>query len=201
VAKPNKKIEASAPALKTPTAPVKLDIGCGGNKKGPDWCGVDQYAMPGVDHVFRIGGEKWPFEDNSVDEAHSSHFLEHLTNLNGKFERVKFFNELHRVMMPGAKCTLIFPHWASNRFYGDPTHCEPFSEMGFYYLSREWRKAQAPHSDVEWNPNGYSCDFEATWGYSINPAIQTRNQEYQQFALQNYKEAAQDMIATITCKK
>ena len=197
MAKVKKIEETAAPALKTP---IKLDIECGSNKK-PGFVGVDQYAMPGVDHVFRIGGEKWPFEDNSVEEAHSSHFLEHLTNLNGKWERVRFFNELHRVMMPGAKCTLIFPHWASNRFYGDPTHCEPFSEMGFYYLSREWRKTQAPHSDVEWNPNGYSCDFEATWGYSLNQALMTRNQEYQQFALQNYKEAAQDMIATIVCKK
>ena len=197
MAKAKKIEETAAPALKTP---IKLDIGCGSNKK-PGFVGVDQYAMPGVDHVFRIGGEKWPFEDNSVEEAHSSHFLEHLTNLNGKWERVRFFNELHRVMMPGAKCTLIFPHWASNRFYGDPTHCEPFSEMGFYYLSREWRKTQAPHSDVEWNENGYSCDFEATWGYSLNQALMTRNQEYQQFALQNYKEAAQDLIATITARK
>jgi len=197
MAKAKKIEEASAPALKTP---IKLDIGCGTNKK-QGFVGVDQYAMPGVDHVFRIGGERWPFEDNSVDEAHSSHFLEHLTNLNGKWERVRFFNELHRVMMPGAKASLVFPHWASNRFYGDPTHCEPFSEMGFYYLSKDWRKAQAPHSDVEWNPDGYSCDFECTWGYSLHQSLLTRNQEYQQFALANYKEAAQDIIANLVCKK
>jgi hypothetical protein len=190
----------AAEKLPVTVAPVKLDIGCGGNKR-PGFTGVDQYAMPGVDHVFRIGADRWPFEDCSVEEAHCSHFLEHLTNLNSKWERVRFFNELHRVMLAGAKCTLIFPHWASNRFYGDPTHCEPFSEMGFYYLSREWRKAQAPHTDAEWNKNGYSCDFEATWGYSLSQALLTRNQEYQQFALQNYKEAAQDIIATLTCKK
>jgi len=200
VAKAQKKqTEAVAPAPVL-TTPIKLDIGCGSNKK-PGFHGVDQYAMPGVDSVFRIGGEKWPFADNSVDEAHSSHFLEHLTNLNGKWERVHFFNELHRVLQPGAKASLIFPHWASNRFYGDPTHCEPFSEMGFYYLSKEWRKAQAPHSDSEWNPNGYTCDFECTWGYSMHQSLMTRNQEYQQFALQNYKEAAQDIIANLVCRK
>jgi len=199
VAKAQKKQTEAAPAPVLMT-PIKLDIGCGPNKKA-GFHGVDQYAMPGVDSVFRIGGDKWPFADSSVDEAHSSHFLEHLTNLNGKWERVHFFNELHRVMIAGAKATLIFPHWASNRFYGDPTHCEPFSEMGFYYLSREWRKSQAPHSDIEWNPNGYSCDFECTWGYSMHQSLLTRNQEYQQFALQNYKEAAQDLISTITCRK
>lgn len=77
--------------------------------------------------------------------------------------------------------------------------------MGFYYLSREWRKgdvakgvaANAPHVDKEFNPNGYDCNFVATWGYGLNPAIQSRNTEYQTFALQNYKEAATDIIATL----
>lgn len=195
-----------AKAQKKPEAaplpnPLKLDIGCGGNKRGPDWYGVDQFPMNGVDAVFRVGKEAWPFPDSSVEEAHSAHFLEHLTNLNGKWERVNFFNELHRVMKPGAKASIIIPHWNSCRYYGDPTHCEPFSEMGFYYLSREWRKTQAPHTDKSVNPDGYDCDFEATWGYSLHASIQTRNQEYQQYALSNFKEAAQDLIATITCRK
>jgi hypothetical protein len=44
----------------------------------------------------------------------------------------------------------------------------------------------------------YTCDFAATWGYSLHPSIQHRNTEYQTFALSNYKEAAQDIIATLT---
>lgn len=180
--------------------PLRLDIGCGQNKK-PGFHGVDQFAMPGVDTVFSIGFEPWPFADNSVDEVHSSHFIEHLSNLNDKWERTHFFNEMWRVMKAGAKATLIFPHWASNRYYGDPTHKEPFSEMGFYYLSREWRKVQAPHSDVEWFKHGYSCDFEATWGYSMHPSLLTRHVEYQQNALTFYKEAAQDIMATLVCRK
>lgn len=141
------------------------------------------------------------FLDNSVDEARASHFLEHLTNFNEKWERVHFFNELYRILKPGAQCQLIFPHWASNRYYGDPTHKEPFSEMGFYYLSRAWRLEanNAPHADISINPNGYSCDFEAGWGYSWDTVkFLGRNQEYIQFALQNYKEAANDLFATIT---
>lgn len=174
---------------------MKLDIGCGKNKK-EGFVGVDQYAMEGVDVVLDLRGA-WPWETDSVDEAHSSHFIEHLTAP----ERVHFFNELHRVLKPGAKALIITPHWASNRAYGDPTHqWPPVSEMAFYYLSKGWRETQAPHTDVKWNPQGYSCDFEATWGYSMHPALGTRNQEYQQFALQNYKEAAQDTYATLTKK-
>lgn len=179
---------------------VKLDIGSGGNKISPEHIGIDQYKMKGVDVVCNVGKDKLPFKDNSVDEIHSAHFLEHLTNFNGKYERVHFFNEMYRVMKKGAKATLIFPHWCSERYYGDPTHCEPFSEMGFYYLSKEWRDTQAPHSDKRWNKNGYDCDFEATWGYNLRQDLLTRNQEFQMNALQTQKNAAQDIIATLTKK-
>jgi hypothetical protein len=175
---------------------LALDIGCGKNKK-EGFIGVDQYAMDGVDIVLQLGFGKWPWEDNSVEEAHSSHFVEHLT----ASERVHFYNELCRVLKPGAKATIITPHWASNRAYGDPTHMwPPVAEMSFYYLSEDWRATQAPHTDIKWNDLGYSCNFEATWGYGMHPSLTTRNQEYQSFAMQFYKEACQDMYATLTKK-
>ena len=65
---------------------MKIDIGCGGKKK-EGFIGLDQYLMPGVDHVLDIGAQPWPFADESVDEAYSSNFLEHLTNLGERFER------------------------------------------------------------------------------------------------------------------
>lgn len=175
---------------------MKLDIGCGKNKKD-GFHGVDQYPMEGVDTVCDLT-QAWPWADGSIEEAHCAHFLEHLTNLGGKWERVHFFNELSRVLAKGAKCTLILPHWASNRYYGDPTHKEPFSEMGFMYLSRDWRTSQAPHTDKAVNPNGYDCDFEATWGYAMHPALTGRNNEHQQYAMQFYKEAITDIHATLT---
>lgn len=70
--------------------------------------------------------------------------------------------------------------------------------MSFYYLSKEWRATQAPHTDKKWNKDGYNCDFQAVWGYSFAPELGARNQEYVQFALANYKEAAQDIHATLT---
>lgn len=179
--------------------PIRIDLGSGKNKK-EGFIGVDNIKFDGVDVVLNIGKDKWIWKDDSVEECHASHFLEHLTNFEGKWERVHFFNELYRVLKKGAKATLIFPHWASNRYYGDPTHKEPFSEMGFYYLSKEWRAIQAPHTDIEFNKNGYSCDFECTWGYNMRQDIMSRNQEYQQFAMANYKEAVQDIIATLVKK-
>ena len=172
---------------------MKIDLGCGPNKK-EGFVGIDSIAFDGVDHVLDIGTERWPFDNETVDEAHASHFLEHLTAT----QRVHFYNELYRVLKPGMSATIIVPHWNSTRAYGDPTHqWPPVSEFSFYYLSREWRAGNAPHTDIKHNSQGFDCHFEATWGYGMHPALFARNPEYQQFALSWHKEAAQDLHANL----
>lgn len=179
---------------------LRVDLGCGKNKK-EGFLGVDRRKFDGVEIVLDITKFKWPWENDSVDEVHCSHFLEHLHHNQDKPERVKFMNELYRVMKPEAKATIITPHWASCRAYGDFTHADkPVSEFFWYYLSKEWRKVNAPDNDIEWNPDGYSCNFECTWGYSLHPAIVPRNQEYQTHAMQFWKESCQDMICTLVKK-
>jgi ubiquinone/menaquinone biosynthesis C-methylase UbiE len=173
---------------------VKLDLGCG-PKKLPDHLGIDRIPFPGVDRVFDMGCSIWPFVDASVDGAHCCHALEHLTAR----ERVHFTNELYRVLVPKGSCTLIVPHWASCRAYGDPTHqWPPVSEFWFFYLGRAWRADNAPHTDIKHWSYGFDCDFEVTWGYNLNPSIATRSQDFQQFAVSFYKEAAMDIHATMT---
>ena len=178
---------------------VKLDIGCGPNPK-EGYIGCDIIPFNDKIKVFHAGRDKWLFEDDSVDEIHASHFLEHLTNLNEAWERTHFFNEAFRVLKKGAKMTLIFPHWNSQRYYGDPTHKEPFSEFGFYYLDKEWRAINSPHADKKYMDKGYDCDFHCTWGYNLRQDILSRNQEYQQYAMANFKEVLTDIIATCTKK-
>lgn len=164
---------------------MKLDLGCGKNPR-EGFEGVDKIDF-GQKHKVDLA-EKWPWEDASVEEVHASHFVEHLDAR----ERIHFVNELYRVLVPGGKATLITPHWASCRAYGDLTHkWPPVSEFWFYYLSREWRAQNAPHND------GYECDFDATWGYGVHQDLQSRNQEYQLEALRWWKEAASDLVTTL----
>lgn len=166
---------------------VKLDLGCGKNKR-EGFIGVDCREFEGVDVVADLR-QRWPWEDNSVDEVHCSHFVEHLT----ASERIHFVNELYRVLKPGAKAQIVVPHWNSHRAYGDLTHqWPPVSEMWFFYLNKGWRAVNAPHNDA------YTCDFGASWGYSLRADLLTRNEEYRQHAVSNFKDAAQDIIATIT---
>lgn len=185
----------TATAQQIVSAPlIRLDIGCGPNKR-PDHIGIDAIAFPGVDHVLDAGTQQWPFEDGSVESIHTSHFMEHLTAP----QRVYFVNEAYRVLRDGGQCLITVPHWGSARAYGDPTHqWPPVSEFWFYYLSRDWRAQNAPHTDAKHWPQGFNCHFEATWGYATHPTLQVRNQEFQMFALQFYKEAAQDICATLT---
>lgn len=171
---------------------IKLDLGCG-TRKQAGFIGVDQRKFDGVDVVMNLVKDKWPWATGSVSEIHMSHAMEHFAGR----DRVKIVNEMYRVMRVGAKATIITPHWCSNRAYGDFTHAwPPVSEMWFYYLSKTWRADNAPDNDIKWNPDGYDCDFECTWGYAMHPNFVPKNAEAQQFALQFYKEAAQDLTST-----
>lgn len=166
---------------------LKLDLGCG-TRKREGFTGVDSRAFEGVDIVHDLT-KPWPWEDNSVEEIHCAHTLEHFTAT----ERIFFVNEIYRVLIPGGKALCICPHWGSCRAYGDLTHqWPPVSEAWFYHLKKSWRDDQAPHSN-----DYYNCDFDVTWGYGMHDLLLKRNQEFQQFALTFYKEAALDVHFTL----
>lgn len=155
---------------------------------------MDALDFPGIDVVTDLR-DQWPWDENTVDEIFSSHCIEHFNSM----ERVHFINELWRVLKVGAKATLIFPNWSSCRAYGDPTHqWPPMSPFAFYYWKRDWRLANAPHTDIAHLPGGYCCNLEVTWGFSLLPEVAQRNQEYQQYAMTHLLEACQDCIATLT---
>lgn len=181
---------------KTEKAPLKIDLGCGTNKRTDGkWIGVDVLKFEGVDIVLDLGKKKWPWPDGSVDEVHASHFVEHLEAM----ERVHFVNELYRVLKPAVWnegrlvqgfATIIVPHWASQRAYGDVTHSwPPVSEFWFYYLDKDWRAVNAPHN------NFYKCNLQVQWGYNMHPEIAARNVEFQQYEMKWGKEACSDIIA------
>lgn len=160
----------------------------------PGFISVDAIKFPNVDVVTDLT-KPWPWKDGIVDEIHMSHCIEHFDAV----QRVHVYNEMFRVMKVGSKATLIAPHWSSGRAYGDPTHkWPPICGFSFFYLLKSWRMVNAPHTDASNWPQGYAVDFDVTWGFSVHPQIAQRNQEFQQFALSFYTEAAQDIIATLT---
>lgn len=189
--------------MKKTKEPLKLNLGSGPTKM-EGFVSVDCIKFPEVDVVADLK-KKWPWKNNTVVEVHASHVVEHLDAM----ERVHFVNELYRVLIPDGKATIVTPHWANSRAYGDPTHAwPPVAEFWFYYLSKEWRlgdkskslNGNAPHTDITYLKGGFNCNFEATWGYSLHPIVQLRNYDAQQFMTQFYINAAMDLIATIIKK-
>ena len=173
-----------------PDTPLKLDLGCGKRKK-EGFTGVDARKFDGVDVTCDLGRDPWPWPDDSVEEAHASHMVEHLPVK----ERIHFVNELHRVLRKGKGALIIVPSWKSCRAYGDLTHAwPPVTESWFFYLDAAWRAENAPHNDE------YTCDFSHTYSYLTGPALVGRSAEYANFACAHYTEAALDLMATIVKK-
>lgn len=171
-------------SMKTTNGPLRIDLGCG-THKARGFVGVDVRAFPGVDVVTDLR-QRWPWQDESVDEAYCSHFVEHLD----AEERIHFVNELYRVMKVGARATIVTPHWASALAYGDLTHkWPPVTEYWYFYLSKTWRDRDAPHTDF------YKCDFETELQQTLAHTHEGKTPQEKMFALENFKDAARELIA------
>jgi SAM-dependent methyltransferase len=165
--------------------PLRLDLGCG-TRKREGFTGVDIRDFKGVDVVADLT-KKWPWPNGSVAEVNCSHTVEHLEWP----ERVHFFNELGRVLLPGATAQITTPHWSHACYYGDPTHKAPLSEWYAFYLNKEWRDREAPHAP-------YTCNFDWVFGGSWDPWLETRNQEFRMFAMNRHVNSWRDLIVTLT---
>lgn len=95
---------------------VFLELGCGPNRAFPGHLGVDAIAYPAVDVVMDVFEFLGSLPAGCVQEVHSSHFLEHVTDL------PKLMKELARVCKPGGRVVSVVPHFSNPYFYSDPTH-------------------------------------------------------------------------------
>lgn len=114
---------------------IRLDIGCGANKQGEDWVGIDYRKLPSVDIVHNLEKFPWPIENNSVLVAICSHVVEHIDPHGGVF--INFMDEIWRILKPGGQLAIATPYAGSPGYYQDPTHCNPCNELTFSYFDPE----------------------------------------------------------------
>ena len=89
---------------------TRIDLGCGGAKR-EGFTGLDYMALPGVDHVLDLTKDRFPFDDHTVDEVFSAHFLEHIVAPN------HVLSEIGRVCRDGAKIEIWTPYAFSNEAF------------------------------------------------------------------------------------
>jgi SAM-dependent methyltransferase len=167
---------------------LKLDLACGLHKK-EGFVGVDISPQSQADLVFDLRVTPWPWGDASVSEVNCSHFFEHLDG----DERLRFMEELYRVLVPGGKATIVVPHARNDGALQDPTHVwPPLIEKSFVYFNREAREQMGiTHYPIQ-------CDFEIEIGVALEPHWEQRQQEEKSFALKHFNNVAKEIHAFLT---
>lgn len=145
---------------------LKLDLACGDNKR-EGFFGVDFIKTDSTDFECNLLKFPWPWEDNSVEELHCSHFIEHVPmcyiSPTGEYKNIPepgdkdllfaFFDECYRILKPGASLTIWCPCARSNRAFQDVTHRRFIVGETFLYMNKEWRTVnKLEHYNVQ-------CDF------------------------------------------
>ena len=188
-----------------PSTPIRLDLGCGLNPKE----GFDGVDIRGgrAKHVVNLFAFPWPFASDSIDEIHSSHFLEHIPareveardmsdpaaadRFAGQDMLFAFMDECYRIMKKDAWMTAIVPSGRSSRAFWDPTHRRFFMQETFLYFSAEWRKINGlDHYRA-------SCNFGVDVGQIIPTDETLRSAEAQQMRFAHYWNTTYDWVAKL----
>jgi hypothetical protein len=189
------------------TLSLRLDLGCGQNPK-EGFEGVDLYGDKAT-HKVDLFKFPWPFKDNSVEEIHASHLLEHVparevekrdlvTDKGPTDERFlgqdmlfAFMDECYRIMKVDAWMHVVVPSGRSNRAFWDPTHRRFFMQETFLYFARDWRKMNGlDHYRV-------GCNFGVDVGHSMPNEEGLRSQEVQQDRVMHLWNTTVDWIAKL----
>lgn len=168
---------------------MKLDIACGQNKQ-EGFTGVDISTECDADVIHDLTKFPWPFEDDSVEEAFCSHYVEHTPDL------MAFMDECWRVMEDGAQIRIVHPYAKSDRAFQDPTHTRFIPEATWYYFSKEWREQQKlDHYPIV-------CNFQiVNIVASFNPPWDRRSAEAQQFGITHYWNVVSDLAVDLKAIK
>lgn len=210
-AKPAARPRSRTAAAKKPTAPrrrkakeplVRLDLAGGQNVREGFEC-VDLYAEK-ADHRVDLRRFPWPWADNSVDELHCSHYVEHIPL--GEVERADgtsfdalcvFMDECWRISKNGTMFTVVHPFLKGARAFQDPTHRRFIPGETWSYFSLDARKAMG----VDHYP--IACNFNVQqigWSW-LDQSIESRSDEYKQRSLMRDWDIVGDLYVTLVAVK
>ena len=108
---------------------VILELGCGPRKRVPAAIGIDALDYPSVDVVGDVFEVLERLADDSVDELHSYHFIEHIPDV------LNLVKAMSRILKPGGTIVCVAPHFSNPYFYSDYTHKQFFGLYTFSYLA------------------------------------------------------------------
>lgn len=129
---------------------IRLDIGCGTNKK-EGFIGIDKFDYSdkyGRDFICgNVPEVLKTFKDNSVDEIFTSNFIEHLR----QDDVIEFFNEVYRMLKKGHTIEIIVPTTDNYGAFCDPTHRSFFNSYSWRYYDKTWNESLSKSYGIKAN--------------------------------------------------
>lgn len=200
-------------AVATERELIKLDIACGARKQ-PDHVGIDVSDTHGVDLVHDLFKFPWPVRSDSVSEAYCSHFVEHIPHreclswspcsrtfeIPMRWERSQqrwgfvrdlwydFWEEVHRVLVPGGAIRVATPYYSSHRADQDPTHERRICEESYGYLSQDWLRQNL-------------CAYPFTADFEIESGVLLRSDPNEQLDHIRQINVVDDIAVVLRAKK
>jgi len=226
---PDGSVGAAIKAGPASTGGVKLDLACGQTPR-EGYEGVDLLA-PNAKYKMDLWKFPWSWADDSVDELHTSHFIEHIPCReveerdiivprglsDAKVEELKkewlgrdmmfaFFDECWRILKHGGHLSVICPCGRSDRAFQDPTHRRFIVAPTFFYFNEPWRKAnKLDHYRVQCNYDLKADPMIAVpqqcCQHHVESPTQARNASMQSFEYQHLWNTVTDWSATLTAVK
>lgn len=129
-----------------------IDIGCGPTRDPRADFGMDFYAYPGATLVHDATVFPWPIPGESFDGAVSHQMIEHIPqgdSVAGQDVIFRFFDEVWRVLRPGATFAFDVPHVRSRAANCDLTHRRFLNEQAFTILWTPGRDPLCPRRTWE----------------------------------------------------
>jgi SAM-dependent methyltransferase len=198
---------------------LKLDLACGDNKK-EGFYGIDIAQTESTDCVMDLQQFPWDIASESAEEINCSHYLEHIkhdnvaldiqkiVNESNSFEEfkqkinspeftqakdgfIKFINEVHRILKPGGRFTVVAPYYTSMRAFGDPTHTRYLGDFSFLYFNKNWRDTNhLEHYGIE-------CDFDIKYSYHVTNDMSLKSEEVRNQAFAHEWNVIDDIMAEL----
>jgi Methyltransferase domain len=123
----------------------------------------------------------WPLKDGSVSELTCIDVFEFVPGN----ERGKFMDEIYRVLVPGGKASFTVRYWNTAVAIQDYAYTwPPLCEQSFLYFNKGWREANGLKRSIK-------CDFDFTYGYTVEPNTAARSDETRSFSLKFYTNVVQ----------
>lgn len=166
---------------------MKLNLGCGRDIRA-GWINIDSHDGRGVDLVVDLDRKPWlPWPDDSVDEIHGSHVLEHL------HYPLPLMAELWRVAKPGARAVFRVPYGSSDSADEDPTHVRRLFLYSWGYFSQPYYWRASYSYEADWKPTRVVLRLEQWLAEASDDEVAA--------ALKIYRNTVREMTATLIAVK